>query len=335
MLNFINVLEFEKDDDFFYDIPIHRRLMTEAGICYTINLESNSNLFTKEVADYLINFAEFDGYPKTPSTYPVHSSKSGREYGLTIVTENIAENFNSMCTNKDGFKVMLHSPQSYPRISSHYIDIPADSITMIAITPVVITTDEDLRKYDPKVRHCYFDNERKLKFFKRYSQSNCEFECYVQRLFRTCGCVAFYMLHRLGTRICQSRTEKMCFCEFRETYGRLKDCDCLPSCNFLSFETEITTSKKDAVHENVEHVAVYFKSDYFLRIRRTEVFGWTSFWSSIGGFLGLLMGGSVLSVIEVFYNIFLRDCFWKGRKSKLDDRKGKCCRRKRSKSCLF
>ncbi|XP_070507655.1 pickpocket protein 28-like [Chironomus tepperi] len=260
------------------------------------------------MADYLINF---DINFTRPQKYPVHASKSGRDYGLTIVTKDLVDNFNGMCAIKDGFKITLHSPLTHPRMSTHFIDVPADDVTMIAIKPFVITTSEDLRQYHPKIRHCYFENEKKLEFFRHYSQSNCEYECYIQRLMSTCGCVVFYMPHISGTRICQSSTEKSCHCDFRENYGQLKDCDCLPSCNSVTYDTEITSSKREPTPENIEHVSVYFKKDYFLKIKRFQVFGWATFWSSIGGFLGLLMGGSVLSIFEVFYNIFIRHCFTK------------------------
>lgn len=311
ILNFIHELRFENDDDFFYDTPIHRHLMTDEGICYTINAEKNEKLFTPEIADYLIKFENLRESFKLPKDYPVHTSKSGSEYGLKISTENLVDNFNGMCTEKDGFKVMLHSPHTYPQMSTHYIDIPADELIMIAIKPVVITTSENLRKYNPKIRHCYFDNEKNLQFFRQYSQSNCEYECFIQRLMMACKCVAFYMPHVNNTRICQSSEEKLCHCEFRDNYGQLKDCDCLPSCNSITYDTEITSSKNEDKDSNVEHVSVYFKKDYFLKIKRIEVFGWASFFSSIGGFLGLLMGGSVLSVIELLYNIFIRHCFEK------------------------
>lgn len=222
MFTFISELKFINDDNYFYDTPIYRRMITEEGICYTINMLENSKMYTPAMVDYLIDFPfdeQFKDHLKLPQ-YPVQTTSSGHEFGLTVYTENLNENFNAMCSDKDGFKVKLHSPYEYPRMSSHYIDIPADDFTMIAIKPFVIQTSEDLRKYHPQVRHCYFHGERKLNFFKFYTQSNCEYECYIQRLKDNCGCVAFYMPHESGTRICQSSIEKSCHCDFREHWGR-------------------------------------------------------------------------------------------------------------------
>lgn len=41
-------------------------------------------------------------------------------------------------------------------------------------------------------------------------------------------------------------------------------------------------------------------------MKRVEVFGIVEFLSSCGGFLGLLMGGSLMSLVQVFYYIFMK-----------------------------
>jgi amiloride-sensitive sodium channel len=45
------------------------------------------------------------------------------------------------------------------------------------IVPEIIQADEDLRSFDPDERKCYFEDERKLNYFKVYTQRNCESEC--------------------------------------------------------------------------------------------------------------------------------------------------------------
>lgn len=42
-------------------------------------------------------------------------------------------------------------------------------------------------------RQCYFDEERHLKFFKVYSETNCELECIANYTLSICGCVKFSM----------------------------------------------------------------------------------------------------------------------------------------------
>jgi hypothetical protein len=58
--DFVSELKFLNDDDYFYVTPIYRRMITEEGICYTINMLEDELMYTDEMADYLIDFGELD-----------------------------------------------------------------------------------------------------------------------------------------------------------------------------------------------------------------------------------------------------------------------------------
>lgn len=42
-------------------------------------------------------------------------------------------------------------------------------------------------------RQCFFNNERYLRFFKLYTQANCELECLTNHTLKECSCVKFSM----------------------------------------------------------------------------------------------------------------------------------------------
>lgn len=71
--------------------------------------------------------------------------------------------------------------------------IPVDQRALIRIKPKVTVTSGDLHHYSPQVRGCYFRSERRLRFYKSYSQRKCEEECYANSTRKICGCVQFYM----------------------------------------------------------------------------------------------------------------------------------------------
>lgn len=71
--------------------------------------------------------------------------------------------------------------------------IPVDQQVLIKIKPKVTVTSEDLHHYSPQVRGCYFRSERRLRFYKSYSQRKCEEECLANSTKKLCGCVQFYM----------------------------------------------------------------------------------------------------------------------------------------------
>jgi Amiloride-sensitive sodium channel len=77
----------------------------------------------------------------------------------------------------------LHSPDDLP-ISfedDYQTSLKFGSATDILITPKLTQTDDNLRYLSPSERQCYFEGERRLKFFKIYTQSNCELECLSMR----------------------------------------------------------------------------------------------------------------------------------------------------------
>lgn len=92
-----------------------------------------------------------------------------------------------------GFKILLHTPGEIPQVSKHYIRVPLQQEVLISVKPNMITTSDELKYYKPSQRQCYFEKERYLKFFKVYTQRNCELECLTDHTLRNCGCVKFSM----------------------------------------------------------------------------------------------------------------------------------------------
>lgn len=51
---------------------------------------------------------------------------------------------------------------------------------------------------------------------------------------------------------------------------------------------------------------LFFKEDQFISLRRGELFGKTDFVANCGGLLGLFMGVSILSIVEIVYFCTIR-----------------------------
>jgi amiloride-sensitive sodium channel len=68
---------------------------------------------------------------------------------------------------------------------------------------------------------------------------------------------------------------------------------------------------------------VYFESDEFFGLHRSELFGLMDFIGNIGGLLGLFMGISILSFFEMIYYFTLRIACDKYRKKNQPESKTK------------
>lgn len=53
-------------------------------------------------------------------------------------------------------------------------------------------------------------------------------------------------------------------------------------------------------------LSIFFKEHQFITSKRSELYGLTDFMANCGGLLGLFMGVSVLSIIEIIYYFTLR-----------------------------
>jgi amiloride-sensitive sodium channel len=107
------------------------------------------------------------------------------------------------------------------------------SMKEIYMKVIKFTTSKDLRKFDPDKRGCYFEGERKLKFFKSYTKKQCEFECLANATLKACGCVKFSMPRNKITPICD--LDKVP-CYLRVINKSHKSCNCLQSCTYMEYD---------------------------------------------------------------------------------------------------
>lgn len=205
-------------------------IITSEGVCYSINMLDQKDLYKEDMTESLrypthghrSNWTVF-GYPDDdPWNFPLRIIGSSKEAGITLVLKIRRKDIDRSCRKTGvGYRLTLHTPDEIPRTGSQYYKIPLNAETIIAIQPRVMSTSDNLIHYAPEKRQCYFREEKVLRFFKSYTQSNCKLEClaskfilstkvilpcffvgFIDFTFRKCNCVKFSMPHSNGTRIC-------------------------------------------------------------------------------------------------------------------------------------
>lgn len=128
------------------------------------------------------------------TSYPFRVHSAGVKSGLSIDLQLFEKDFEYICRGSvQGFKILLHHPEDVPQVSKHFFHVPLGQEVLVSIQPEMITTKKGLNKYKPNVRGCYLEWERKLKFFQKYTQRNCELECLANFTYQNCSCVKFSM----------------------------------------------------------------------------------------------------------------------------------------------
>lgn len=117
-------------------------------------------------------------------------------------------------------------------------------------------------------------------------------ECESKLFLDNCNCIMYYMPKIYNdVNIC-GRTDDECISHMR-SIQKLKvnqsvDCDCLPSCNIIEFQAEVSSAPilnpvpllpnlSTQEIENISILQIFFRENSFWAKKREEIFGFTQF----------------------------------------------------------
>lgn len=123
---------------------------------------------------------------------------------------------------------------------------------------------------------------------------------------------------------------------YQQNYAR-EYCRCMPGCEAISYDTEIsyanlnlakyyaaasgvTVPESTFYDAKLSKVSIFFKEEEFYVSKRSELYSVFELVGTIGGLLGLYMGISVLSVLELIYYFSLR-MFCISRMQKIEEKR--------------
>ncbi|XP_049879674.1 pickpocket protein 28-like [Pectinophora gossypiella] len=310
--------------------------LTDEGLCCTFNAVHRDYMFRdpKNINDMNITFPSPSvdwtpegGYPpdSPPDGFPWRPKGVGTHHGLSLVVDaNVAEYY-CASTKSAGFKILLHNPTETPKIANLGEIYGAGIEARVAIQPRILDAQSALNTIDIRKRLCWFSSEKTLAFFRTYTMRNCEMECEAKQMLELCECVLYYMPKNRTTRVC-GKADAKCYSSVWKNTSLAQDrlCeDCMPSCSELSYTERISSAAlserlveqlakqlnhrtADYFKKNMLVVHFYFEDGKFQRFTKGEIFGLTEFLSNTGGLLGLCMGFSVMSAVELLYFCTLR-----------------------------
>lgn len=119
--------------------------------------------------------------------------------------------------------------------SDDYTELMAAQKQRIDYQITVKMPSDEMRKYPPRERGCYFQDERRLEYFYIYSENNCLFECITNSTIQMCECTAFYMPKVDSIPIC-GFAKAICI-ENATLLAKHEKCNCLPGCDEFSYHT--------------------------------------------------------------------------------------------------
>ncbi|CAL8109589.1 unnamed protein product [Orchesella dallaii] len=298
---------------------LFKPILTDYGKCCTFNMLPQE-LMEHNVTSTLINTegknknpawnkSEVDewrkwdfgeGYLLKPeSKYPYRQRRAGMIDGLSLLIDSDIENSFCPSSDSEGLKVLFHVPLDTPRVADLGSIIGVDQEVFVEVNPDLTIADEEITSYSHEKRKCYFGNA--------------------------------------STNVCSSAPnapDSLCIKENERRYlGRLNRLcrHCKYSCNDLSYNSEVTFAslqskdilwgdgingtRVDWMSNRISILHIFMGSDTVVPKLRQKLYQTVDLIANTGGLLGLSIGFSVLSAVEIIYFATMRICCRRIRKS--------------------
>ncbi|CAL8109590.1 unnamed protein product [Orchesella dallaii] len=266
--------------------------------------------------------------------HPFRQKRAGMPYGLSILVDANLDDWYCPISDAEGFRFLLHNPLEMPHIEEFASVLDLNKEILIEVHPDVTSADDDIRNINQKDRHCYFPKEMKLDFFQPYTGGNCIDECTAVVLGKWCNCTYFFMPRGNNTNICNMDPSSSDFECVNAARSKLletmkSECGhCYPLCEDVQYHFETTMStlqdsmilwldydpeyyknQPEWAKNKMSIVHIFLGSDTVVPKYRKRLYGATDLIANTGGLLGLCLGFSVLSAVEVIYFLTIR-AFW-------------------------
>lgn len=224
-------------------------ILTDFGVCFAFNMQNFDSIFNSENIhkDFKFNhkkqkevqWSVEKGYFNKNSSYPYRAGRPFDASFIFYVDDLDEDNF---CGSYQEFKVFIHRPSEIPTVFHENYEIGFRKNLIYFINIESHRTSSELRRYTPDLRRCYFEDERKLYYFKAYTKALCDWECQANWTLKNCGCVKFSMPRNKSIPVCDENGIE-CSRIYSPNYPKASmiPCDCFPPCNDISYSTGSST----------------------------------------------------------------------------------------------
>uniref|UniRef100_A0A803TCW0 Acid sensing ion channel subunit 2 n=1 Tax=Anolis carolinensis TaxID=28377 RepID=A0A803TCW0_ANOCA len=270
-------------------------------------------VFTKYGKCYMFNSGE-DGHPL------LTTFKGGTGNGLEIMLDIQQDEYlpiwgeTEETTFEAGVKVQIHSQSEPPFVQELGFGVAPGFQTFVA------TQEQRLTYLPPPWGECR-SSDFGLDFFPVYSITACRIDCETRYVVENCNCK---MVHMPGDApFCTPEQYKECAEPALVVLGE-KDsgyCVCQMPCNLTRYNKELSMvkipSKTSAkylekkfnksekyISENILVLDIFFEALNYETIEQKKAYEVAALLGDIGGQMGLFIGASILTILEIFDYIY-------------------------------
>ncbi|XP_077984582.1 acid-sensing ion channel 2-like [Glandiceps talaboti] len=280
----------------------HRKEQMVEWCQWKLSEECGPMNFTQVITDFGVCYTFNDQTP------PLKVWQSGTSSGLFLRLNVEQYEYTNNENTGAGFRILVHPQGQSPMVrqlgfaaSPGYETLVSMRYTKLSSLPA------------PFPSKC---SSQKLKYYDTYSRTACIAECLSDEVVKECGCRKVTQPGIVET--CDPRGQVECVEPMLKNLSRLgKFCDCPTPCDQSVFETKVSstywpsdyilqqleeefnlTNAESFVRKNFLDLWFYFEELSFEEVDQVESYSSSSLQSDIGGFLGLFLGASLITVSE-------------------------------------
>nr|XP_009861518.1 acid-sensing ion channel 5-like [Ciona intestinalis] len=224
-----------------------------------------------------------------------------------------------------GIRFQLHSKFEPPEVHKYGVGIP----TGMKAFSTIQRTETSL--VESPWGKCNPGTQRNLKYFDTYTLSSCVQECFTDHLVERCGCRTFEQYWASDVPECSIEQMLNCSTAYVAEMERTltpDSCSCNLPCKFTTYG--VTTSyatapnfpTRNAIQTLIHNNDVAFVGDNFVgldisyavigytKVEQFKAIDESALLSDIGGQLGLWLGMSFVTLLELFQYVIIRCTAW-------------------------
>ncbi|KFD50581.1 hypothetical protein M513_08530 [Trichuris suis] len=258
------------------------------------------------------------------------TSRAGPIYGLSLVVYVDVDDY-LPTTKASGVRLVVHSQDEYPFPDTNGYNAPTGLMSSFGLR---------LRKIErlpAPYGDCVHEGKTEDYIYKDqvYTLEGCYRSCFQMELIKACGCGDPRFPVPEGRRHCrvEEREKRNCLEEFTQTTGGLHGqfthkCKCTQPCHQYVYDISFSAAEwptpkshldscegtteecQETYRKNALSLEIYFEQLNYEVLKEMQAYQWVNLMADFGGQLGLWMGVSVITIIEVLVLVyeFLKLC---------------------------
>ena len=309
----------------------------------------DSNMFYFNCSDYvyshLIERGVCHSFNSGQGNVPlIQRNNPGLSYGIRLTLDARTHDYLAAWQLGEGFLAIIHDQEIFPRptVKGFYVSPGQEvhvslskKITKILSKPYSskdCVTEEDIENLQPQRRYSW----------SGYSQEECETHCFFDYLSPEYCTLMPTKYINTSKPPCSVFTGMVSeYYKYTEIYKNGLECNCLPRCVKTEYDQTITSTRfpsqkvpsyakahgwplteADEISSRYVQIQLYYETMDYTVLQQQPGMSFSDLFSNIGGQMALYLGGSIISLVEVFDFMILMaikycPCSRKQRKSRV------------------